>query len=128
MKRMLINATQEEELREALLTDNSSTIWILKVRDTSRKKANIYKGKITRVEPSLEAAFVDYGAERHGFPAVKGNRPQLLPLRLLLQGRPNIKEVVREGQEVIVQIDKEERGTKGAAFPPSSVWLAATWC
>ena len=66
MKRMLINATQKEELRVALVDGQRLLTWTLKVQDTN-KKANIYKGKITRVEPSLEAAFVDYGAERHGF-------------------------------------------------------------
>ncbi|AEY01720.1 ribonuclease E [Oceanimonas sp. GK1] len=81
-----------------------------------QKKANIYKGKITRVEPSLEAAFVDYGAERHGFLPLKEIARNYFPAGYTYQGRPNIKEVVKEGQEVIVQIDKEERGNKGAAL------------
>ncbi|KXS39467.1 MAG: ribonuclease E [Halomonadaceae bacterium T82-2] len=114
MKRMLINATQPEELRVALV--DGQRLYDLDIESGAReqKKANIYRGKITRVEPSLEAAFVDFGAERHGF----------LPLKEISReyftkepsGRPNIKEVIKEGQEVIVQVDKEERGNKGAAL------------
>ncbi|MEG1214669.1 MAG: ribonuclease E, partial [Leclercia sp.] len=81
-----------------------------------QKKANIYKGKITRIEPSLEAAFVDYGAERHGFLPLKEIAREYFPSNYNSHGRPNIKDVLREGQEVIVQIDKEERGNKGAAL------------
>ncbi|GLR09696.1 ribonuclease E [Mixta theicola] len=81
-----------------------------------QKKANIYKGKITRIEPSLEAAFVDYGAERHGFLPLKEISREYFPASYNAHGRPNIKDVLREGQEVIVQIDKEERGNKGAAL------------
>ncbi|AMX05776.1 ribonuclease E [Enterobacter asburiae] len=81
-----------------------------------QKKANIYKGKITRIEPSLEAAFVDYGAERHGFLPLKEIAREYFPANYNAHGRPNIKDVLREGQEVIVQIDKEERGNKGAAL------------
>jgi len=81
-----------------------------------QKKANIYKGKITRIEPSLEAAFVDYGAERHGFLPLKEIAREYFPASYNSHGRPNIKDVLREGQEVIVQIDKEERGNKGAAL------------
>lgn len=80
------------------------------------EKANIYKGKITRIEPSLEAAFVDYGAERHGFLPLKEIAREYFPANYSAHGRPNIKDVLREGQEVIVQIDKEERGNKGAAL------------
>merc|ERR1712225_209080 len=82
----------------------------------SRKKANIYKGKITRVEPSLEAAFVDYGAERHGFLPLKEIARTYFPKGYRFEGRPNIKDVIKEGQEVIIQIDKEERGQKGSAL------------
>jgi len=81
-----------------------------------QKKANIYKGKITRIEPSLEAAFVDYGAERHGFLPLKEIAREYFPSNYSSHGRPNIKDVLREGQEVIVQVDKEERGNKGAAL------------
>ncbi|MGL5286613.1 MAG: ribonuclease E/G, partial [Aeromonas sp.] len=116
MKRMLINATQEEELRVALVDGQQLYDLDIESPGHEQKKANIYKGKITRVEPSLEAAFVDYGAERHGFLPLKEIARTYFPSGYSYQGRPNIKEVVREGQEVIVQIDKEERGTKGAAL------------
>ncbi|WP_339415625.1 ribonuclease E [Photorhabdus hindustanensis] len=98
------------------LTGNVFMIWISKAQDTSKKKANIYKGKITRIEPSLEAAFVDYGAERHGFLPIKEIAREYFPNNYHPHGRPNIKDVLREGQEVIVQVDKEERGNKGAAL------------
>ncbi|WMC12232.1 ribonuclease E [Oceanimonas pelagia] len=116
MKRMLINATQEEELRVALVDGQRLYDLDIESPGHEQKKANIYKGKITRVEPSLEAAFVDYGAERHGFLPLKEIARNYFPAGYSYQGRPNIKEVVKEGQEVIVQIDKEERGNKGAAL------------
>ncbi|PSJ21551.1 ribonuclease E [Halomonas sp. ND22Bw] len=114
MKRMLINATQPEELRVALV--DGQRLYDLDIESGAReqKKANIYRGKITRVEPSLEAAFVDFGAERHGFlPLKEISREYFLKEP---SGRPSIKEVLKEGQEVIVQVDKEERGNKGAAL------------
>ncbi|WP_024871085.1 ribonuclease E [Tolumonas lignilytica] len=116
MKRMLINATQEEELRVALV--DGQRIYDLDIESPGheQKKANIYKGKITRIEPSLEAAFVDYGAERHGFLPLKEIAREYFPDNYTFHGRPNIKEVIKEGLEVIVQIDKEERGNKGAAL------------
>ena len=118
MKKMLINATQPEELRVALV--DGQRLYDLDIENRTRlqKKSNIYKGKITRVEPSLEAAFVDFGAERHGF----------LPLKEIAreyfyrkpsgdgEGRTKIRDVVKEGTEIIVQVDKEERGNKGAAL------------
>ncbi len=115
MKRMLINATQPEELRVALV--DGQRLFDIDIESGAReqKKSNIYKGRITRIEPSLEAAFVDFGSERHGF----------LPLKEISReyfskpsegGRVNIKDVLSEGQEVIVQVDKEERGNKGAAL------------
>ncbi|MCL2918753.1 ribonuclease E [Shewanella litorisediminis] len=116
MKRMLINATQSEELRVALVDGQQLYDLDIESPGHEQKKANIYKGKITRVEPSLEAAFVDYGAERHGFLPLKEIAREYFPKGYSFQGRPNIKEVVSEGQEVIVQIDKEERGNKGAAL------------
>ena len=115
MKRMLINATQPEELRVALVDGQKLYDLDIESRMRVQTKANIYKARITRVEPSLEAAFVDYGAERHGF----------LPLKEIAQeyfhkkggeGRASISDLVKEGQELIVQVDKEERGTKGAAL------------
>ncbi|MDZ7853346.1 MAG: ribonuclease E [Halomonas sp.] len=114
MKRMLINATQPEELRVALV--DGQRLYDLDIESGAReqKKANIYRGKITRVEPSLEAAFVDFGADRHGFlPLKEISRDYFLKES---SGRPSIKEVLKEGQEVIVQVDKEERGNKGAAL------------
>ena len=116
MKRMLINATQQEELRVALVDGQRLYDLDIESPGHEQKKANIYKGKITRIEPSLEAAFVDYGAERHGFLPLKEISREYFPASYNAQGRPNIKDVLREGQEVIVQIDKEERGNKGAAL------------
>lgn len=116
MKRMLINATQSEELRVALVDGQQLYDLDIESPGHEQKKANIYKGTITRVEPSLEAAFVDYGADRHGFLPLKEIAREYFPKGYSFQGRPNIKEVVKEGQEVIIQIDKEERGNKGAAL------------
>jgi len=114
MKRMLINATQPEELRVALV--DGQRLYDLDIESGAReqKKANIYKGRITRVEPSLEAAFVDFGSERHGFLPLKEISREYFSKQV--EGRVNIKEVLKEGQEVIVQVDKEERGNKGAAL------------
>ncbi|XBS71197.1 ribonuclease E [Acerihabitans sp. KWT182] len=116
MKRMLINATQQEELRVALVDGQRLYDLDIESPGHEQKKANIYKGKITRIEPSLEAAFVDYGAERHGFLPLKEIAREYFPAQYSSHGRPNIKDVLREGQEVIVQVDKEERGNKGAAL------------
>ncbi|UTM56416.1 ribonuclease E [Photobacterium sp. CCB-ST2H9] len=116
MKRMLINATQKEELRVALVDGQKLFDLDIESPGHESKKANIYKGRITRIEPSLEAAFVDYGAERHGFLPLKEIARDYFPASYTYQGRPNIKEVLKEGQEVIVQVDKEERGNKGAAL------------
>ncbi|WP_171428734.1 ribonuclease E [Pseudomonas aeruginosa] len=114
MKRMLINATQPEELRVALV--DGQRLFDLDIESGAReqKKANIYKGRITRVEPSLEAAFVDFGAERHGFLPLKEISREYF--KKSPEGRINIKEVLSEGQEVIIQVEKEERGNKGAAL------------
>ncbi|MEA5125527.1 ribonuclease E/G [Xanthomonas floridensis] len=112
---MLINATQAEELRVAIV--DGQTLYDIDIEQPSKeqKKSNIYKGRITRLEPSLEAAFVDYGAERHGF----------LPLKEISRdyfqagvdhNKSTIRELLREGQEIVVQVDKEERGNKGAAL------------
>ena len=114
MKRMLINATQSEEVRIALV--DGQKLYDLDIENTAReqKKASIYKAKVTRVEPSLEAAFVDFGSERHGF----------LPLKEISKiyfkkgagQRAPIQELLKEGQEILVQVEKEERGNKGAAL------------
>ncbi|MEG3755133.1 ribonuclease E [Psychromonas arctica] len=116
MKRMLINATQAEELRVALVDGQKLYDLDIESPGHEQKKANIYKGKITRVEASLEAAFVDYGAERHGFLPLKEIARNYFPEGYSFKGRPNIKDVIKEGQEVIIQIEKEERGNKGAAL------------
>ena len=116
MKRMLINATQKEELRVALVDGQRLFDLDIESLGHEQKKANIYKGKITRVEPSLEAAFVDYGAERHGFLPLKEIAREYFPSGYVYQGRPNIRDIISEGQEVIVQVNKEERGNKGAAL------------
>ncbi|WP_421134403.1 ribonuclease E [Alteromonas sp. A079] len=116
MKRMLINATQQEELRVALVDGQRLYDLDIESPGHEQKKANIYKGTITRVEPSLEAAFVDYGADRHGFLPLKEIARTYFPKGYKFEGRPNIKDVIKEGQEVIIQIDKEERGQKGAAL------------
>ena len=115
MKRMLINATQAEELRVAIVDGQNLYDIDIEQPNQEQKKSNIYKGKITRLEPSLEAAFVDYGASRHGF----------LPLKEISRdyfqtgvdaNKATIKDLLKEGQEVVVQVDKEERGNKGAAL------------
>jgi ribonuclease E len=112
---MLVNATQEEELRVALVDGQKLFDLSIELPSREQKKANVYKARISRIEPSLEACFVDYGAQRHGF----------LPLKEVSKeyfrqnppgGRMNIRELLSEGQEVIVQVEKEERGTKGAAL------------
>jgi len=117
MKRILINATQKEELRVAMVEGQKLYDLDIEVPSREQKKANIYKGTITRIEPSLEAAFVDYGAERHGFLSFKEvARSYFSDEAKKAEGRPDIKTALREGQEVVVQIDKEERGNKGAAL------------
>lgn len=119
MKRMLINATQPEELRIALV--DGQRLYDLDIESTAReqKKSNIYKGRVVRIEPSLEAAFVDYGAERHGFLPFKEISRLLFKERPddgQAGGRVNIKDVIKQDQEFIVQVEKEERGNKGAAL------------
>lgn len=112
---MLINATQPEELRVALVDGQRLFDLDIESKARQQKKANIYKGRITRVEPSLEAAFVDFGAERHGFLPLKEISREYFS-KMPEGGRVNIREVLREGQEIIVQVEKEERGNKGAAL------------
>src|SRR5210317_404565 len=106
MKRMLINATQEEELRMAMVDGQRLYDLNIELPAGERKKANIYKGKITRIEPSLEAAFVDFGAERHGFLPLKEISSEYF-VKQVDSGKPNIREVLKEGQDIVVQIDKE---------------------
>jgi ribonuclease E len=129
MKRMLINATQAEELRVALVDGQKLYDFDIEVPSKEQKKSNIYKGIITRVEPSLEAAFINYGAEKHGFLPFK----EISPLYRQAQDgaetegrRPAIKDMIKEGQEILVQIEKEERGNKGAALT-TYISLAGTY-
>ena len=116
MKRMLFNATHAEELRVAIVDGQKLLDLDIETTGKEQRKSNIYKGVITRIEPSLEAAFVDYGAERHGFLPFKEisrsyfRKPDVDP------ARARIQDVLSEGKEVIVQVDKDERGTKGAAL------------
>jgi len=117
MKRILINATQAEELRVAMV--NGQRLYDLDIEIPSReqKKSNIYKGKITRIEPSLEAAFVNYGAERHGFlPFKEISKIYFKENARDDNGKLNIKDAIKVDQEIVVQIEKEERGNKGAAL------------
>ncbi|WP_089726490.1 ribonuclease E [Candidatus Thiosymbion oneisti] len=117
MKRMLINATQPEELRVAIVDGQKLFNLDIEAPGREQKKANIYKATIVRIEPSLEAAFVDYGSERHGFlPLKEVARSYFAPDAITPGNRISIKDALRTGQEVIVQVDKEERGNKGAAL------------
>ncbi|MDH5710292.1 MAG: Rne/Rng family ribonuclease, partial [Gammaproteobacteria bacterium] len=117
MKRILINATQKEEIRVAMVDGQQLYDLDVEISSQEQKKANVYKGKITRVEPSLEACFVDYGAERHGFlPFKEISRNYFTEEALKAGGRPDIRSAIAEGTEVVVQIEKEERGNKGAAL------------
>lgn len=117
MKRILINALQKEETRVAMVDGQQLYDLDIEVASREQKKASIYKGTITRVEPSLEAAFVDYGAERHGFlPFKEISRTYFTEEARNASGRPDIRSAIKEGQQVIIQVDKEERGNKGAAL------------
>lgn len=113
MKRILINATHSEEIRVALCKDNHLYDFDLENRTREQKKANIYKGHITRVEPSLEAAFVEYGSVRQGFLPLREIAPEYLNGNTR---EDSIKQLIKEGDEIIVQVEKEERGNKGAAL------------
>ncbi|WHZ18496.1 MAG: Ribonuclease E [Rhodanobacteraceae bacterium] len=115
MKRMLINATQREELRVAIVDGQALYDLDLEIPSREQKKSNIYKARITRVEPSLEACFVDYGAERHGFlPLKEISREYFTPG--VDHNKAGIRDLLKEGQQLIVQVEKEERGNKGAAL------------
>ncbi len=117
MKRMLFNATQAEELRVAIVDGQKLIDLDIESASKEQRKGNIYKAVITRVEPSLEACFVDYGAERHGFLPFKEIARSSLPTDNVEDGiRARVQDLVQEGQELIVQVEKDERGTKGAAL------------
>ena len=127
MKRMLFNATQAEELRVAIVDGQKLIDLDIETPGKEQRKSNIYKALVTRVEPSLEAAFVDYGADRHGF----------LPFKEIARaffkpgvdvGRARIQDAIAEGQELIVQVDKDSAATRVRRSPPSSAWPDAIWC
>ena len=115
MKRMLVNATQPEEVRVALVDGQKLYDLDIENRTYEQKKGNIYKARITRVEPSLEAAFVEFGSSRHGFLPIKEVARDCY-LKDPGEGKVNIRDVLREGQELVVQVEKEERGNTGAAL------------
>jgi ribonuclease E len=115
MKRMLFNATQAEELRVAIVDGQKLIDLDIESSSKEQRKSNIYKAVITRIEPSLEACFVDYGAERHGFlPFKEVSRAYFKPG--VEPAAPASRTRCKEGQELIVQVDKDERGNKGAAL------------
>src|SRR5262245_16225928 len=116
MKRMLVNATQREELRVAMVDGQKLYDLDIEVPSREQRKSNIYKGRITRIEPSLEACFVDFGVQRHGFLPLKEISSEYFVKQPESSDRVQIRDVLREGQEIVVQVDKEERGTKGAAL------------
>lgn len=116
MKRILINATQREELRVGIVDGQKLYDLDIELASREQRKSNVYKGKITRVEPSLEACFVDYGAERHGFLPLKEIHKDYYRSTASGAGKGNMRELIAEGSEIIVQVEKEERGNKGAAL------------
>ena len=116
MKRMLINATQQEELRVALVDGQKLYDLSIELPSREQKKGNVYKARVTRVEPSLEAAFVEYGAQRQGFLPIKEVAREYFRFQPAPGARFNIRDVLQEGQELLVQVEKEERGNKGAAL------------
>jgi ribonuclease E len=127
MKRMLVNATQNEELRVALVDGQKLYDLSIEIPSREQKKANVYKGRITRVEPSLEAAFVDYGAQRHGFLPLKEvsrdyfrSQPQ--------GGRMNIKDLLQEARSSWSRWRRRSAAPRARLSPPSSAWPAASWC
>jgi ribonuclease E len=116
MKRILINALQAEEIRVAMVDGQKLYDLDIESADREQKKGNIYRAKISRIEPSLEAAFIDFGSERHGFLPLKEISPEYFYNTPAEGERAKIDKVLKEGQELIVQVEKEERGTKGAAL------------
>lgn len=115
MKRMLFNATQQEELRVAIVDGQKLIDIDIETAGREQRKGNIYKGVVTRIEPSLEACFVNYGEDRHGFLPFKEVARQYFKEGIDMRSA-RIQDALREGQELIVQVEKEERGNKGAAL------------
>ncbi len=126
MKRMLINATQREELRVAIVDGQNLYDLDIEIPSREQKKSNIYKGRITRVEASLEACFVEYGAERHGFLPLKEISRDYFTAGLDPH-KATIRELIKEGQEVVVQVEKEKAATRVLPWPTSSSSAARTW-
>ena len=116
MEKMLINATQTEEVRVALVKDNHLYDLDIECPSEAKKKGNIYKAVVTRREPSLDAVFVEYGSKRQGFLPLKEIAPEYFNKQQASEGKTSITALIREGQELLIQVDKEERGTKGAAL------------
>ncbi len=116
MEKMLINATQTEEVRVALVKDNHLYDLDIECPSEAKKKGNIYKAVVTRREPSLDAVFVEYGSKRQGFLPLKEIAPEYFNKQQVSEGKTSISALIREGQELLIQVDKEERGTKGAAL------------
>ena len=116
MKRMLINATQEEELRVAMVDGQRLYDLDIEIKSREQKKNNIYKGKISRIEPSLDAIFVDFGSERNGFLPFREISREYYLSEPIPGEKSDIKKLLDEGQEIVVQVSKEERGSKGAAL------------
>ena len=116
MKRMLINASHTEEVRVAMVDGQRLYDLDIENKNREQKKSNIYQGKVTRVEPSLEAAFVDYGAARHGFLPLKEISKEYFQKKSNDAGKIRVQDALKDGQEIIVQVEKEERGSKGAAL------------
>jgi len=112
-RKILINAVQPEETRVAIVDNQELMDFDIEIKGRAQKKANIYKAKISRIEPSLNAVFVDYGAQRHGFLPIKEIAPEYLAKPI--KSNADVRDALREGQELVIQIEKEERGSKGAA-------------
>ena len=116
MKRILINATQEEELRVAMVDGQRLYDLDIELQSRVQNKNNIYKGKISRVEPSLDAVFIDFGSERNGFLSLREISKEYFLSDPIPGEKQDIKKLLKEGQEIVVQVTKEERGSKGAAL------------
>ncbi len=124
-KKMLINARQDNEVRVALMAGKRLIDLDVETSHRKQKKANIYKAKISRIEPSLNAVFVDYGMEKHGFLPVKEIAPHYLPSNIKNLSDINLKSLFKEGQDILIQVEKEERGNKGASI---STYISLAGC
>jgi ribonuclease E len=127
MKRMLFNATQAEELRVAIVDGQKLVDLDIESAAKEQRKSNIYKAVVTRVEPSLEACFVDYGTDRHGFLPFKEISRDYFRDRDADPGKARIQDQLKEGQELIVQVDKDDAATRARPLPPTSRSPDAIW-